>query len=190
MDEFVLVDSNPRPIGVMFKVEVHLDGGSLYRVLSVFVSNDKGDLLLQRRAAGEYHSGGLRSNTCRTQTRPGETTICAARRRLTEEMVVTRNLSSFFVSEYAAACSSGLTEKEVDHVFFGRCSEVLDPDPSEVSDCRWVQPGRLVDEIREAPEAFTPWLRLALPRVMVNMNHGSKSEEMTAPFPFEAAKDN
>ena len=43
-------------------------------------------MLLQRRALGKYHSGGLWTNACCTHPRPGERPDLAARRRLREEI--------------------------------------------------------------------------------------------------------
>ncbi len=38
--------------------------GLLHRAFSVFIFNNKGEMLLQRRALNKYHSGGLWSNAC------------------------------------------------------------------------------------------------------------------------------
>ena len=79
-DEFVvLVDKDDRETGTMEKMRAHREG-RLHRAFSVFVFNDKGEMLLQKRAAGKYHSGCLWSNTCCSHPRPGESLAAAARR--------------------------------------------------------------------------------------------------------------
>ena len=57
--EFViLVDENDNEIGVMEKLQAHQEG-LLHRAFSVFIFNDKNELLLQQRALTKYHSAGL-----------------------------------------------------------------------------------------------------------------------------------
>src|SRR5919107_4041297 len=81
----VLIDEADATLGTGEKLDVHRTG-ALHRAFSVFAFNDAGELLLQRRALGKYHSGGLWANTCCGHPRPGEATADAARRRLFEEL--------------------------------------------------------------------------------------------------------
>ena len=81
----ILVDEQDNDIGVMEKMKAHQDG-LLHRAFSVFIFNDKEELLLQQRAFSKYHSGGLWTNTCCSHPRPNETIKDAANRRLFEEM--------------------------------------------------------------------------------------------------------
>ena len=163
-EQVIIVDSMDRPKGFMPKMDAHLNGGVLHRALSVFIINPDGELLLQRRALGKYHFGGLWSNTCCTHPRPGESTLRAARRRLFEEMGIVCRLEPSFIFEYAAHCESGLTEREVDHVFSGCYSGKVMPNAAEVMDTRWIPLDALLDQVADEPSLFTPWLRLALPR--------------------------
>lgn len=54
----VLVDKNDNAIGVMEKLVAH-EQGELHRAFSVFIFNDKKELLVQQRADTKYHGGGL-----------------------------------------------------------------------------------------------------------------------------------
>src|SRR5262245_41323854 len=81
----VLVDCNDKKIGTIDKLDAHRRG-LLHRAFSVIVTDNKGRLLLQKRAAAKYHSGGLWTNSCCGHPRPGEAVRAAARRRLREEM--------------------------------------------------------------------------------------------------------
>ncbi|HLG02045.1 MAG TPA: NUDIX domain-containing protein, partial [Bacteroidia bacterium] len=71
MEEVILVDSFDRVLGQMEKIQTHQEG-RLHRAFSVFIFNSKGGMLLQKRATGKYHSGGLWSNACCGHPRPGE----------------------------------------------------------------------------------------------------------------------
>ena len=62
-DEVILVDADDRPVGTVAKLDAHRRG-LRHRAMSVIVRDRRDRLLLQQRAAGKYHSGGLWTNTC------------------------------------------------------------------------------------------------------------------------------
>src|SRR5262245_38083937 len=78
-EQVVLVDERDRRVGVAAKMAAHIHGWR-HRALSVFVFNDRHELLLQKRSAAKYHSGNLWSNTCCGHPRPGEQVGRAAKR--------------------------------------------------------------------------------------------------------------
>ena len=86
-DDIVLVDADDRAIGVAPRRTVHLLG-LRHRAFSILLTDDIGRLLLQRRAASKYHSGGLWANSCCGHPRPGEPVHDAAARRVYEELGV------------------------------------------------------------------------------------------------------
>ena len=110
-DQVVLVNENDMEIGLMPKLEAH-QKGVLHRAFSVFIFNSNGEMLLQQRAAGKYHSEGLWSNTCCSHPYPEEPTHEAALRRLEEEMGIQADLHFLFSFQYHASLESGLTEHE------------------------------------------------------------------------------
>src|SRR3989442_9941059 len=83
--EVILVDEMDRQSGVMEKIEVH-QKGLLHRAYSIFIFNDKGEMLLQKRAANKYHSAGLWTNACCSHPHPCEDILQSAEKRLKEEM--------------------------------------------------------------------------------------------------------
>ena len=105
-------------LSTMGKIEAHRCG-LLHRAISVFIFNDRDELLLQRRAAGKYHSPNRWTNTCCTHPLPGETPFASAQRRLNEEMGLGATLTEVFTFSYQADVGNGLIENEFDHVFFG-----------------------------------------------------------------------
>ena len=133
-----------------------------HKAVSVFAVYG-GRVLIQRRAAAKYHTPGLWANSCCTHPRWGEADEDCARRRLGEELgLFGLPLSHRGTVEYRAAVGPGLVEHEVVAVFVAEADAAvaLAPDPDEVMATRWVGLGELADEIREAPERFTPWLRI------------------------------
>ena len=165
--EFViLVDNNDVQIGLMEKQEAH-EKGVLHRAFSVFVFNDKNEVLLQQRALTKYHSAGLWTNACCSHPRAGETTEEAAHRRLMEELGFDCDLKLVQSFIYKAPFDNGLTEHELDHIFKGNFKGEIVPNPEEVSAVRWVEPNLLLQEIERTPEQFTVWFKMILTKVTI-----------------------
>lgn len=57
-EQVILVDQNDNQIGLMPKMEAH-EKALLHRAFSVFIFNDKNELMLQQRALHKYHTPGL-----------------------------------------------------------------------------------------------------------------------------------
>jgi isopentenyl-diphosphate delta-isomerase len=140
--------------------------GRLHRACSVFVFDTAGSLLLQQRAPEKYHSAGLWSNTCCTHPAPGESPEEAAHRRLDEEMGFDCQLRWAFGFVYRVPLDHELTEHEYDHVFVGHARSEPQPDAREVSAWRWADATTIQREMREHPETYTEWFKLAFPRVL------------------------
>src|SRR5215468_430433 len=116
MEQVILVNELDEEIGTMEKLSAH-EQGVLHRAISVFIFNEKGEMLLQQRASRKYHSGGLWTNACCSHPHPGEATHAAALRRLKEEMGFETSLKKAFDFVYKTSFDNGLTEHEFDHVF-------------------------------------------------------------------------
>lgn len=155
----ILVDREDNPVGTAPKLEAH-EKGLLHRAVSVLLFNSRGELLIQRRAAGKYHSGGLWANTCCTHPEVGEQSLAAAARRLREELGITARLTPLKTFIYRARLENGLTEHELDHVFVARSDQMPSPDPSEVSACRYLPLPLLREEMRRHPERYAVWFRI------------------------------
>jgi isopentenyl-diphosphate delta-isomerase len=158
LDDVILVDDDDRAIGTAAKLPAHRDG-LLHRAISVVVRDREGRLLLQKRAAGKYHSAGLWTNTCCSHPRPGEPTADAASRRLSEEMGVDCALTYLFPMRYRADVSGELVENEITHIFGGTFDGTPDPDPAEASDWRWMSLDDIARDMETRPDAYTIWFR-------------------------------
>ena len=164
-ERVILVGPEDEEIGTAAKLEAHTSG-ALHRAFSVFVLNGRGEILLQLRAIGKYHCGGLWSNSCCGHPRPSEETRAAATRRLAEEMGFACELRHLFAFTYRVELGAGLWEHEIDHVFIGHHDDAPQPDPLEVSEWRWLAPDALQAEMASDPDRFTPWLAPALSGLM------------------------
>ncbi|MEX0852258.1 MAG: isopentenyl-diphosphate Delta-isomerase [Bauldia sp.] len=157
-DLVILVNEADNSIGRLDKIEAHRRG-SLHRALSVLVADDDGRLLLQKRAAGKYHSGGLWTNACCSHPRPGEAVTAAASRRLAEEMGFSCALSPMFTARYRSPVSNGLIENEIVHVFGGRSDRSPSPDRAEVEDWRFDSLAAIDADVAAAPARYSVWFR-------------------------------
>jgi len=163
-DQVILVDENDTPIGTMGKLEVH-EKGLLHRAFSVFIFNDKNEMLLQRRALSKYHSAGLWTNTCCSHPQPNEDTLAAANRRLKEEMGMSADLTHKSSFIYKTPFDNNLTEHEFDHVFIGYSNSDPKINPEEVDSFKWINIFDLKKEIASSPEQFTSWFKIAMEKV-------------------------
>lgn len=157
-EHVVLVDANDREIGSMEKLEAH-QKGVLHRAFSVIIFNEKGEMLLQKRALNKYHTGGL-SNACCSHPRKGEPMTAALNRKLDQEMGFTCDLMPAFSFTYRSELADGLIENELDHVFIGRYMHAPKPNPEEVSEWRYESIDRIRKELMVNSAAFTPWFHL------------------------------
>lgn len=165
LNDLILVDVWDRPIGTTGKMEAHT-APLLHRAFSVFLINDCGELLLQKRAPGKYHSGGLWANACCSHPRVGEETIPSAEARLMEELGITCPLREIDSFVYLHRFHEALYEYEYDHVLLGRHCGPFTPDPEEIEELRWVTPTQLAEELRTTPERFASWFLTATPMVL------------------------
>jgi len=154
----VLVDGDDREIGQAKKFDAHR-AGSRHRAISVCLIDSKGRMLLQRRAAAKYHSGGLWTNACCTHPRPGEAVGPAAERRLREELGVDCALGFLKRTHYRAAVGGDLTEDEIVHLFLAVYDGPVRPNPEEVSETRWLAQRDLLADVALRPAAYTYWFK-------------------------------
>ncbi len=160
-DEFeqvILVDETDCALRDGDKWQIHR-AGLLHRAFSIFVFNDAGECLIQKRAAGKYHSAGKWANSCCGHPRPGESCAAAAARRLTEETGLRAQLSFGFKSRYVATLDNQMIENELVHLYFGRATGPLAPDASEIESVRWIGLEALAAEVACSPHSFAAWLR-------------------------------
>lgn len=166
-DQVILVDENDNPVGFETKLKAHEDGGKLHRAFSIFIFDAAGKMLLQRRAQGKYHFGGLWTNACCGHPKRGETLQDAARVRLRQEFGFEAELTRIFSFVYRASdTQSGLGEYEFDHVFHGEFNGEPRPNPDEIDDWKRVDLAELKADLEGNPHDYTPWFRIAVPQVI------------------------
>jgi len=158
-EQVILVNAQDEVIGYASKMAAH-EKALLHRAFSVFIFNDKGELLLQQRAAHKYHSPRLWTNTVCSHQRKDEENISAGRRRLMEEMGMTTKLKEVFHFIYKAPFDNGLTEHELDHVMIGFSNDNPVINPDEVMAYKWESLDKIAADIQTHPQHYTEWFKI------------------------------
>ena len=161
-EKLVLVNFLDEPIGAEAKMETHRKG-LLHRAFSVFLY-DGNRVLIQKRAAGKYHSAGLWANTCCSHPRVGENLEEAVERRLLEEAGIkcpVEHLTSFVYREVFGE----LSEYELDHVFIGEYSGTFCCNLEEAEEMKYVDMDELAKDMVLSPQKYAAWFLTAFPMV-------------------------
>jgi len=174
-EQVILVNQNDEQIGLMPKMEAH-EKALLHRAFSVFVMNDKGETMLQQRAADKYHSPLLWTNTCCSHQRDGETNIKAGKRRLMEEMGFEVELKELFSFIYKAPFDNGLTEHELDHVMIGNYNGEPLINKEEVESWKWMTPKAIKLDIANNPDNYTVWFKIIFDKFYKHISKGNIDE--------------
>ncbi|SFD30370.1 isopentenyl-diphosphate delta-isomerase [Algibacter pectinivorans] len=168
-EKVILVNEQDQQIGLMPKMEAH-EKAVLHRAFSVFIFNDKNELMLQQRALNKYHSPGLWTNTCCSHQRNGESNIEAGKRRLQEEMGFVVNLKESISFIYKAPFDNGLTEHEYDHVLLGHYNDEPVLNPDEAASWKWMALEDVKADIAVNPKAYTEWFKVIFDKFYEHIN--------------------
>jgi isopentenyl-diphosphate delta-isomerase len=162
----ILVDEDDREVGYLNKIACHQGAGVLHRAFSLLIFNNKGELLLQQRAASKRLWPLYWSNTCCSHPRRFETMEVAIHRRLFEELGLHCPLQFLFRFRYQAQFDAAAAEQELCSVYAGRYNGPVRINPEEILAWRWISPEALQAELaKTGAEKFTPWFRLEWERI-------------------------
>lgn len=165
----ILVNQNDQEIGFMEKIEAH-QKGLLHRAFSIFIFNSQGKMLIHQRAKQKYHSPMLWTNACCSHPRPGETILQAAKRRLEEEMGFVTELIPTFSFIYKTNFDNNLIEHELDHVLLGTYNGAIHINTNEVNDYKFIDPQELLIDLKNNPQRYTVWFKIAVEKLIPRLN--------------------
>jgi len=145
------------------KLAAHREG-TRHLAISVFLFSGE-ELLIQKRADGKYHSGGLWANTCCSHPHWGESMVDCAHRRLYEELGIAARMKRTTILDYDADVGGGMREVEQVHLFHGEVDKnsiQLLPNPEEVAKIDWMTLPALRARMAAQPEQYSAWFKLYL----------------------------
>lgn len=175
----ILVDDSDRQTGSLSKGECHDGDGVLHRAFSVFLFNEKGELLLQQRAPGKRLWPMYWSNSCCSHPRQGEQIDEAASRRLQDELGTRAALEFVYKFTYQARYGHLGSEHELCYVYLGRIAAPVQANDHEIVSIRFVSIDELERDFRENPDRFTPWFVMEWARL--KKDFAERLEEYASP---------
>lgn len=170
MDEIIVVDSKDNIINFELKEMCHDGDGIKHKAFSVFIFNDKKQLLIQQRSRFKRLWPLYWSNSCCSHPRPNEGYKEAAERRLKEELGINCKLRYLYKFKYKTKYKNIGSENEICAVLIGKLENgfVLNPNPKEISDYKWVDLNQLTEDMKENLEKYTPWFRMEIKELFSN----------------------
>ena len=179
----IQVSENDEVIGPISKFDSHYKVGTYHRAFSVLLFDSSGRLLLQRRASHKITFPDVWANSCCSHPLHSDEELemknnlgvkRAAIRKLEQELGISPSqvpLDKFdFVTKmrYQARQDDDWIEREVDHCLVIHADVVVNPNPNEVSEIKWVSQAELEEMLlAEDPEnVIAPWFRCIAARIM------------------------
>ncbi|KAL0551972.1 hypothetical protein IC582_011065 [Cucumis melo] len=186
-DECILVDESDNIVGHDSKYNCHLMDNielnkALHRAFSVFLFNNKFELLLQQRSATKVTFPLVWTNTCCSHPLYRESELIednalgvrnAAQRKLFDELgivaedVPVDQFTSIGRILYKAPSDGRWGEHELDYLLFIVRNVNVNPNPNEVADVRYVNQEQLKELVRKADAGedglkLSPWFKLVV----------------------------
>jgi isopentenyl-diphosphate delta-isomerase len=155
----VVVDENDNEIGSAMLTEVW-QKGFYHRIVSIFVEDDHGRMLLQLRGPHVSVHANCWDQAAGGHVDKGHSYDEAAAIELAEEIGL-QNIALTMLGTYRSNHQEGnRIINQFERVYSARVSHdvVLRPEPREVSKLQWFTPAELKERIAQHPEEFTPGL--------------------------------
>ncbi len=165
-DQLILVDSSDKEIGYEEKEKCHYGRPKLHRAFSIFLFNNRGEMLITKRSNKKKTWPLHWSNACCSHPRKGEDTGAAASRRIKEELGISVPLNFLFKFEYDAQYDKEWGEHELDWVFVGKYSGTIKPNKDEIDDWKFVSANELLKDMEKNPGIYTPWFKMVAEKVI------------------------
>jgi isopentenyl-diphosphate delta-isomerase len=191
MEHIVIIDEDDNYIGEEDKEKCHDGNGILHRGFLAMVINNAGELLLAQRSERKRLWPGFWDGTIASHVIEGEDYIQASKRRLLEEAgFSTDNLEYLFKFRYHVKYKNIGSENEICAVTMANnidTDRILLND-SEISAVKTISFPLLMEDLKKNKHLYTPWLTLAVERIMIHSELCSNVCHYTArpdnPVPF------
>jgi isopentenyl-diphosphate delta-isomerase len=156
----ILVNKNDEVVGYKNKVSCHEGNGTLHRAFSIFIFNNAGHLLMQKRSKQKTLWPLFWSNSCCSHPRKGEEIEEAAERRLREELGINTELKFLFKFQYQAKYQNIGSENELCSVYIGKSNAPVSVNENEIADWKYMTIKELDKEVSHNPDNLTPWFKI------------------------------
>ena len=169
--QVVLTNESGAILGEAASTRVHREA-LLHSAFSVFIFDEAGRLLMQKRSARHNCCAGLWSNTCRGHTPPGQTAAEAAHTGLLLTMGFDTGLEELGAFIWDTCTHRNYYEHELVHVFCGGWSGTPQPDPMATDEYEWISLEDLQRQVKNGRKDCASWFPIAL--TVIRINQGFK----------------
>lgn len=173
-DMCLLVNEDDKYIGHSSKRNCHKvqpDGSILlHRAFSVFLFNERGDMLMQKRASNKVTYADHYTNACCSHPllvdNKEEDVVTAARRRLNFELGIPMEeldpkLFYYLTRIHYMDPGDGVWgEHEIDYILFLQANLTIKPNPDEVSELLYIPKNEFNSFVPTLEDPMTPWFNL------------------------------
>ena len=153
---FDVVDENDRVLRQAPRSLVHADK-LRHRAVHVLVRDPAGRVYLQKRSETKDNHPGLWDSSCSGHLSAGEDYEEAAVRELAEELGIVTEAPLHLILSISASAETG---NEFIRVYTCRHDGTVHPNPVEISEGRWLDPGEIDRWILRSPDELSPAFRL------------------------------
>jgi len=167
MEKLLLVNKKDQVIGYETKERCHRGKGLLHRGFSVYLFDNQGRLLIQKRSKFKKLWPLYWANSCCSHPRKDEDYEKAGERRLKQELGFTCPLRLADKFQYWAGYKDIGSENELCAILVGKYSnEKIKADPKEVADWKLVKIEDLEKDFKKNPDKYAPWFKIGLKRYL------------------------
>ena len=156
----ILVDEDDNETGWDTKDVCHNGAGILHRAFSIFIFNNRNELLLQKRSQGKRLWPLFWSNSCCSHPRKGESYEYATTRRLEEELALNAQLNYLYKFQYQAQYNEEGSENELCSVYIGKTNDLPVVNDTEIAEWKYISMDDLDMQLKNNPQDFTPWFKM------------------------------
>lgn len=160
-EQVVLLDPAGHAIGSQDKRTVHGADTPLHLGFSCYIFDDRGRLLVTRRALHKHTFGGVWTNSVCGHPAPGETLRAAVLRRVRRELGLAIGLPRLVLADFSYYASMhSVAENELCPVLVANAlGSGSSPDPDEVADLVWEPWSRFAAQVTSGARTVSPWCR-------------------------------
>jgi len=168
MEYLDVVDENDNLTGEIEDKDIIHEKGLWHREVAVWVMNEKGDILVQKRAASKR----IKPNKwgfCAGHVDAGEDVEKAAKRELFEEEGLICDLEFLFVEKVPSERANNIEDNKFMYMFFARTnkrSEEFIIQYEELSEVKYISMNELERAVREKDDDYTFVKREYIPRII------------------------
>ncbi len=167
--QLIVVDAGDNFLGYASRAESHWAEGRLHRAIALVLVNARGEILLQQRRNHLWDGFWDITGATHPLHLPDrdESYVEAAERCLSAEWGIQAEVAPAFFFTYFAAHGDEC-ENELCCLLVGRHDGPISHVPDHAYGARWISIPDLAAELLQKPDAFTPWARVVVERLLAS----------------------